>query len=555
MPASNHAAVFFRCAGVVMHRLRRSRTRYLPPGFLVLGLVTFALPAQEPSSGYRETILAIQQQIQAGHLDEARLQANAALKRYTANGGLENLLGIIAIQRGDAQEAKQDFSSAIVHDPTLVSAYLNLARIYMQSAGTIAGDRARAFELYDKAVQLDPANAEANFEAATLLASEHKYQLSVDHLRRLDSGAREQIGAQALICADEAELGHAAAATGAAQALAANPSLTEQDADSVLPALRAAHRADLIDAIFAAANRRQPLSASGVRIIGLAQEAEGQKQQARTTLEHVFEMDPFNPDPLIDLTRIALSEKDYQGALGYLAHARSLRTDDASLSYEFGLICLKINLLGEATRAMTEAVKQAPDNPSYNFALGTLASLAQDPSKGLPYLLKYHNLRPGDEAAVLALGAAYFRDKDFDNARKWLQRATASPVTAAEAHYYLGRILGEENAPEKALAELAKSNQLKPNQPEVLAQMGSVYMQMHDFDRARHELDRALQLDSNSYSANFELLQLYAIRHDPGRSAQAKKFDEIKDENDEEYRKTMRVLEIRPLAVAENEVQ
>lgn len=538
-----------------MRRPRRSRARYLPPLSLALGLATLALAAQEPPSGYRETILAIQQQIQANRLDDARLQASAALKRYPANGGLENLLGIIAIRQGDAQQAKQDFSDAIVHDPGLISAYLNLGRIYMQSAGTDAADGARALKLYEKVVQLDPANAEANFEAATLLASEHKYQLSADHLRHLDSVAREQIGAQALICADEAALGHAAAATRAAQALAANPSLTEQDADSVLPALRTAHRADLIDAIFSAANRRQPLSASGVRIIGLAQEAEGQEQQARLTLEHVFEMDPSNPEPLIDLTRIALSAKDYQGALGYLAHARSLRPDDASLSYEFGLICLKLNLLGEATRAMTEAVKQAPENPGYNFALGTLASLAQDPSKGLPYLLKYHTMRPGDQAAVLALGAAYFRGKDFDNARIWLQRATASPVTAAEAHYYLGRILGEENAPEKALAELVKSDQLTPNQPEVLAEMGSVFMQMHDFGRAQLELDRALHLDANSYSANFELLQLYAIRHDPRRTAQAKKFDEIKDQNDEEYRKTMRVLEVRPLAVAENDVR
>jgi tetratricopeptide (TPR) repeat protein len=522
---------------------------------LAVGLLTPALPAQAPSSEYRETVLAIQQQIQANHLDEAKLQANAALKRYAANGGLENLLGIIAIQQGDAREAKQDFARAIAHDPKLVSAYLNLARIDMQSGESSATDRTRTLQLYEKVVQLDHGNAEANFEAATLLASEHKYQLSLEHLHRLERDARGQIGAEALLCADEAALGHAAAASHAAQALAANPSLTEQDADSVLPALRAAHRADLIDLIFSAANQRQPLSVAGLRIIGLAQEVEGKEQQARATLERVFEMNPSDPEPLIDLTRIALATKDYQGALGYLAHARSLRPDDASLSYEFSLICLKLNLVGEATRAMTEALKQAPDNPTYNFAMGTLASLAQDPSKGLPYLLKYHTMRPDDQAAVMALGAAYFRDKDFDSAKLWLQRAADFPATAAEADYYLGRILRQENESEKALAEVTKSDQLKPNQPEVLAEMGLVYMQMHDLDKAQHELDRALQLDPNSYSANFALLQLYATRHDPRRTEQAKKFDEIKGENDEEYRKTMRVLEIRPVSVAENHVQ
>jgi len=130
MAASSHAAGFFRCTAIVMRPMRRSWARYLPPGLLALSLVTLALRAQEPSSEYREAILAIQQQIQAGHLDDAKLQANAALKRYTANGGLENLLGIIAIQQGDAEQAKQEFSSAIVHEPRLVSAYLNLARIW-----------------------------------------------------------------------------------------------------------------------------------------------------------------------------------------------------------------------------------------------------------------------------------------------------------------------------------------------------------------------------------------------------------------------------------------
>lgn len=534
---------------------QRAPIRYLPHVLLVFGVALSSAPAQQNSAAYRETVLMIQQQIEASHFDEARVAVHAALERYPANGGLENLLGIIYIQQGSAAQAQQEFSLAIRHDPKLTSAYLNLARIEMQSSEATVASREQILHLYGKALQLDPGNAEANFETATLLATEGKYQLSLDHLRRLDHEAQQQIGAAVLNCADEAALGHAAAATRAAEAIAATPALTEQDADSVLPGLRAAHRADLIDMIFSAANQRQPLSAAGLRILGLAEEAEGRDQQARAMLERVFEMNPSDPAPLIDLTRIALAGKDYQGALGYLAHARELRPQDASLSYEFSVICLKLNLLGEATRAMGEAVKLAPENPDYMFAMGTLASLAQDPSQGLPYLTQYQKMRPNDPAAVLTLATTYFRDKDFDNARIWLQRAAAHPTTAAEAHYYLGRILRQEGQSDKALGELSKSDQLKPDQPEVLAEMGAVYVQMRDFDQAQQELDRALHLDPNSYSANFELLQLYATRHDPRRAEQAKKFEAIRGENDEQYRKTMRVLEIRPQTVAENQVQ
>jgi hypothetical protein len=40
---------------------------------------------------------------------------------------------------------------------------------------------------------------------------------------------------------------------------------------------------------------------------------------------------------------------------------------------------------------MDEAVKLSPDNPEYNFGMGTVSSFAQDATQqGLPYLQKYH---------------------------------------------------------------------------------------------------------------------------------------------------------------------
>jgi len=106
-------------------------------------------------------------------------------------------------------------------------------------------------------------------------------------------------------------------------------------------ALRAARRADLIETIFAA--RSRPSAAFSRRLAhpGLAQEAEGRLEQARATLESAFVADSKSRYPR-DLTRIAETAKDYQGALGYLAHARELQPADASLPYEFGSICLKL---------------------------------------------------------------------------------------------------------------------------------------------------------------------------------------------------------------------
>src|SRR6185437_3902338 len=117
-------------------------------GCFLLGSPLHALPAE---TSYNQTILQIQQQLEQGHLDDARTLIHAALLRFPANGGIENLLGIVEAEQGNMEHARQAFSAAIRHDPKLVGAYLNLGRIEMQKAGSDTATRAQALQLYQKA--------------------------------------------------------------------------------------------------------------------------------------------------------------------------------------------------------------------------------------------------------------------------------------------------------------------------------------------------------------------------------------------------------------------
>lgn len=470
----------------------------------------------------------------------------SALKRNPSDAGLENLLGVVDAEQGQTDSARQAFSAAIRHDPKLVSAYLNLGRLQMEKAGNDDGLRAETLELYEKALRLDPANGEANYQAATLLMWDGKYAASLTHLAGFNQALNRQMRTQALRCADEAGLRNTEATNRAAAAMIANPDLRERDAAFALPALRAARRADLIDALYTAANRQEPLSADGMRVLGLAKEAEGMPAEATAVLERAFAMDGTKVAPLVDLTRIALAGKDYKQALGYLAHARALRPNDAEFAYEYGRICLKLDLLAEARRAMSEAVKFDPASPEYNFALGVVSSYAQDASAGLPYLKKYNQMRPHDPEGILALGTAYFRDDDYANATLWLKEAAKIPRAAATAHYYLGRILRQQGQYDKALAELQQAATLQRDQSAVFAEMGQAYVQMRQYPEAQKQLEHALALDANSYAANFGLMQLYAQTRDPRLEAQQKRFGEVRKMNQEQYTEEMRVIEARP---------
>ncbi len=540
-----------------MSKLERARGvyRFLLPAvsrqvlsMAAVGLVVLAphLRAQPASSSYRQTVEQIQQQIEQGHLDAARAMIDASLKRAPSDAGLENLLGVLDAEQGETDRARQAFSAAIRHDPKLVSAYMNLGRIEMDKAGSNAALRAETLQLYEKVLRMDPANGEAHYQAATLLMWDGKYAESLTHVSGFSEAWNTQIRTEALRCADEAGLGHTNATNRAAGAMTANPDLRERDAAFVLPALRAARRADLIDALYTAANLQAPLSADGVRVLGLAKEAEGKPAEATALLERAYALDDTKVAPLVDLTRIAVAGKDYKQALGYLAHARALKPNDAEFAYEYGRICLKLDLLAEARRAMGEAVKFDPDSPEYNFALGVVSSYAQDASSGLPYLKKYNQMRPHDPEGILALGTAYFRDDDYANATLWLKQAAKTKSTAASAHYYLGRILRQQGQYKQALTELQQAATLQPDHSAIFAEMGQTYVQMREYPEAQEQLQHALALDANSYPANFGLMQLYAQTRDPKLEAQQKRFDNVRKMNQEQYTDEMRVIEARP---------
>ena len=513
---------------------------------VVFGLISAALIAEPPANPYLESVLAIQQRIQAGDLEGARSLLNDAAKRYPANGGLENLLGIVEIRENHSEQAKKDFSDAIRHDAKLVSAYLNLARLQIESSADDKEKQAEALHTYESVLRLDPGNPEANYQAANILMWIGKYQSSLEYVARLKPEERGRVGVQGLLCADEAGLGHREAANRAADVFIANPDLAEDDATAILPVLTSARRADLIGKIYSAVDSRHPLSVSGLRTFGLAQEANGELASARATLEKVFAAEPSNATPLIDLARIADEAQDYTGALGYLAHAREMLPKEASLPYEFGVICAKLNLIGESRKAFEQSVQLDPNNPQYNLGLGVVASLGHDPSQALPYLQKFHELKPGDPSGLLALGKAYFRAKDYDNASVWLQRSKADRITASESHYYLGRIARQKGEFPIAIAELQQAETLNHDNAEVLAELGQVYVQTKDYVAAAKMLDRAASLDTDNYSANFGLLQLYARTNDPRREQQSKRFGEVKDKSDEISRQMMRQLQIAP---------
>jgi cytochrome c-type biogenesis protein CcmH/NrfG len=166
--------------------------------------------------------------------------------------------------------------------------------------------------------------------------------------------------------------------------------------------------------------------------------------------------------------------KDHEGALGYLAHARAVAPDDASIHFLFGIVCVEMDLVGEAYDSLKKAVTLAPDNPQVNYVMGTVAMHRHEPAESLPYFEKYIALMPNDPRGRFALGVARFTSGMLTEAKGDLTASVAHPETAAGSHYFLGRIARQENDLETAQREVSAALKLAPDLADGWAELGLI---------------------------------------------------------------------------------
>jgi tetratricopeptide (TPR) repeat protein len=515
-------------------------------GSFCLTVTIQARSSQNAASEKDQQILEIQRQIENRNLTEANRLLAEATKHFPADPGLDNLRGVIAVQQGDYAAAEKGFSDAVKRSPEFTAAYLNLGRLYQENSALDPQARRKGLDVYQRLLAYDSSNAEAHYQSAVLLFEQGQYQRSLDHVLRLPSQMQSSAQSLSIVCADHAALGHRRPTEEAVARLLTSPDFSELDAQQSAAGLAAGKRDDLIISLFEELQAHQALSPASLHTLGLAYERANKLGDSRAALEKFVTGGSLSVASLLELARVAHKQRDYQGSLGYLAHARELEPANASLHYDFGLVCLDLNLVAEARNSFQKAVTLDPENASYNYAMGAASAFRQDPTDAVPYFKKYLKLRPGDSRALLALGAVYFRAKDYASAIPWLTQAVAKSETAAQAHYYLGSIALQEKQLDAAYSEIELALKAQPDFPDALAQLGDYYLLRKDYARAETAIRRALQIDPDHYSANFYLLTLYTRTGDARREAQTQRFEDLKNRLAERTQEFLRIVEVRP---------
>jgi tetratricopeptide (TPR) repeat protein len=481
--------------------------RFLIAAFLVAGSL-LQLRGDTPD----QAILAIQDRITTGDLDGASRALEAALRRDPGNGGLYNLRGVIHAQHGEADAAAADFELSIRYNPALTGAYLNLGRILQMRLETGEPDFSRAIALYRKVLGIQPDSAEARFQLAHLLNRAAKSAEALAEIDRLPANVLAKPETRALRCAALAGARKFDAARLAAEELMG----TDVPAGNLQEAAN-----DFL--------RHKEL-----------------RKEGRRMLERVAQSQPQASAPLIALARAAYEDRDLEGTLGYLAHARDLEPRSAPIHFFIGIVALELDLAVEARKSLEQAIELDSRNAFYHYALGGVLLQTGQTNDALPHFRIYTEFRPDDSRGKFALGAAEFAVGDLEHSRKEMEVAARSKETVAGSEYYLGRIAMQEDNLAEAREHFLRSIHAEPASPITLAHLGRLRIREGDLAAAATDLKRALALDPDCYMANQTLLALYQKTKDERTDTQRQRVNDLEKKRSIKQELMLRTIAVQP---------
>jgi len=156
---------------------------------------------------------------------------------------------------------------------------------------------------------------------------------------------------------------------------------------------------------------------------------------------------------------------------------------------------------------LTPSQRQDPDNPAFNYMLGT--ALVRDGQAAKGQLVIDKILRNGDSAeARMLMGTTKYMVRDFAGALGDLQKAVELNPSLPEVNAYYGLALlatGDQPAARKAFERELKSD---PNNFDANLRMGVLLRQDEDNDAALKYLQRALQIRPGDFGVRYQIASL-----------------------------------------------
>ncbi|MDX5360895.1 MAG: PEP-CTERM system TPR-repeat protein PrsT [Alphaproteobacteria bacterium] len=468
------------------------------------------------------------EEVEKGNIDAAIIQLRNALQRDADNLDARQLLGKLQLQRGDAVSAEKELSRVIEKRPTdeaealLGRALLaqgryeeTIRRVTPDGLDTKATiekhavlgeaylakqDFAKAEELYNRIVELDPKSVQGQYGLArvyTLSRQIQKAERQIDELLR-----------------DHPEHGPAWMVRG-------ELAMAKEDRHMALFS-------------FNKAIELMPRDINGYIARARAYLMNNQIKEARADANRVIELRPNNALGYYLLSAAAFAEGDTTAAdQAYIRVAEQLRDFPPALLLG-ALIKFKVGDFAQSEQLMTRYVNSEPGNMAARRALAIVRLRIDSPQSAIDLLEPIVQESPTDVASMQALASAYTRVGQYDKADAMYRRirevGRPQDIRRAEAAQMLLCEGGELSAAaaeacsgllrddlgkdillvldfvntgdlDRALTEAEKLLSANPDSELVMQTLAGVHIARKDTDKAREVLNTALEKNPDFTSA------------------------------------------------------
>ncbi len=251
--------------------------------------------------------------------------------------------------------------------------------------------------------------------------------------------------------------------------------------------------------------------------IGMIHDDRGDYNKAIETFLRALKYKPIDSTILKNLALVYRHKKDYPNALATMEKAIDIDENNPDLLILKGNILFDMGRFPDAVKSYTKALDIAPDNPQalYNTALTFLKT--GDELSAVEYFKKAATADSSGTIAKLAysrLGAFYTGRRDYAMAEKYLNMAIQLDPNEPINHYNLGIVYTQLKQFEKALAEFKAAESSGAHEEKLLEGLSEAYASLERYDESIAVLERLQPVQNRNIAIIARLAELYYRKGD-----------------------------------------
>jgi tetratricopeptide (TPR) repeat protein len=175
--------------------------------------------------------------------------------------------------------------------------------------------------------------------------------------------------------------------------------------------------------------------------LGILEEEMSLHMDALSTLEHLESLKDVDPNTYYALARVDMSLGRLEAAKEQMETYLKVRPEDASAHYGLGRIYLLGLQFDKAEVEFRKSIEIQPKQSEAYYQLGQVDLNQNKLEESIALFQKTLERDPRHGGALVGIGTAYFKLKQYDKAEEWLVRATKAAPDYQPGHYYLGLAL------------------------------------------------------------------------------------------------------------------